>query len=243
MNPYDDANAQFHNHLERNPYPGRGLVLGHSQEGALLLIYWIMGRSEHSRNRRFEVDGPVLRTVAVDPTLLEDPSLIIYDAMLELPGLQLASNGDQTRTLKDGLQRGLSFEQALREREREPDSPNYTPRISGLFDLRGGSPELYLSLLKGDRFDPAQTARTTYQLALPPRGLGLGLTTYMGDGTPLPSYRGEPLCLPCEGSAEQVLARYFEALDPDNRIAVAVKHVDPTGRCLGLHVRNRYGSG
>lgn len=240
MNAHD-AEAQFRTHLEQNPYPGRGLVLGHAEDGSLLLIYWLMGRSAHSRNRRFEVDGATLRTVPVDPSQVEDPSLIIYDAMLELPGQQLVSNGDQTRTLRDGLQRGISFEQSLRDREREPDAPNYTPRISGLIDVRGESPELYLSLLKADGFDPDRTCRITYQLALPPKGLGLGLTTYMGDGAPLPSYRGEPLVLPCKGDPAQVLMRYYGALDADNRISVAVKQVDRTGRCLGLLVHNRNG--
>lgn len=236
----EDAQAQFDSHIAQNPYPGRGLLLGHGDDGNLLLVYWIMGRSDHSRNRRFIASDTTLRTEPVDASMVKDPSLIIYEAMLELEGQQLVSNGDQTRTLYAGLQSGKTFEQALREREREPDAPNYTPRISGLIDLRAAAPQLFLSVIKSCQFDPSRSQRTTFEFALPPKGLAVGLTTYMGDGSPLPSYRGEPLVLPCDGSPSEVLMRYYEALDADNRIAVAVKQIDPAGRCLQLLVHNRY---
>ena len=184
-----------------------------------------MGRSENSRNRRFVADGGALRTEPVDAGRLADPSLVIYDAMLELPGVYLVSNGDQTRTLRDALAAGGRFEDALATREREPDAPHYTPRISGMLDLRGAAPALALSILRASVGDPAQTDRTTFRPAPPPPGFALGLTTYAGDGDPLPSFRGDPLWLPLEGTAEQVLERYWDALDRSNRISLAVKRI------------------
>jgi IMP cyclohydrolase len=234
-----DAAAAF-TALSRNAYPGRGLVIGRAAaDDSWLLVYWIMGRSAHSRNRRFVATGPELRTEPVDPAGVEDPSLIIYEAMLELPGCYLVTNGDQTRTLRDGLEKGESFESALRSREREPDAPNFTPRISGLLDLRAGS-TVWLSLLRADPVDPSRTVRTTFELAPPPAGLGRGLTTYRGDGSPLPSFCGEPTWLPLAGDAEAVLDAYWNALDSDNRVALAVKRVPSTGPAR-LHVRNRFG--
>lgn len=242
MTPHDTAERTLDSHLGKNPYPGRGLVLGRSdREDAWLLVYFIMGRSPHSRNRRFEVDGGTLRTRAVDESKLSDPSLIIYEAMLELPGVQLVSNGDQTRTVCDAIAAGGRFDEALETREREPDAPNYTPRITGMLDFRGpGTPRVKLSLLKANPADPTRTDRTVYAPAAPPAGLGVGLTTYMGDGNPLPSYTGDPLLLPCAGSAEDVLDRYWSALDRDNRISLAVKELDGRGALRSLLVRNRY---
>ena len=234
------AAVHFSDHIQRNPYPGRGLVVGQAEDGSFLLVYWIMGRSDHSRNRRFTAHGTTLRTEPVDPGRVEDPSLIIYEAMLELPAVQLVGNGDQVRTLYNFVNQGDSVEQALGTREREPDAPNYTPRISGMLDFRGERPELLLSVLKASVFDPRQTDRFTYRPALPPPGYGLGLTTYMKDGDPLPSFTGDPLVLPCAGRAADVRDRYFEALDANNRVAVAVKHVSPNGQCEALLVRNRY---
>lgn len=231
------AAANFDRHIRHNPYPGRGLVIGRVGDG-YRFVYWIMGRSEHSRNRAFEADGGVLRTVPLDPSKVEDPSLIIYEAMLELPGLQLVSNGDQTRTIYEGLQRGEPFEMSLQGREREPDAPNYTPRISGMLDLRGGEPRIALSILKACPFDAAQTDRTGFRPALPSDGYGLCITTYMGDGQPLPSFSGDPLPVPLGGSAQATLDTYWEALDDDNRIAVAVKDITAAGDCRELLVRN-----
>lgn len=234
------AERDFQNHLVENAYPGRGLVIGRLDDERFRIVYWIMGRSEHSRNRRFEAEGGELRTVPVDESLVEDPSLIIYEAMLELPGIQLVSNGDQTRTLRDALEAGGSFGQALETREREPDAPNYTPRISGMIDFRGERPRVLLSLLKASRFDPAYTDRTSFSPATPAPGYGLGLTTYQSDGKPLPSFAGDPLLLPCAGEADQLLERYWRALDADNRVALAVKDVAADGSVERLLVKNRH---
>jgi hypothetical protein len=227
-------------HLRQNSYPGRGLVVGRSSsEEAWLIVYWIMGRSAHSQNRRFVAEGSVLRTEPVDVRLVEDASLIIYEAMLELPGIYLVSNGDQTRTIYEALQVGGTFDSALATREREPDPPNYTPRISAMLDLRSPPGAIALSLLKANRADPAWTDRYTYRPASPPKGLGYGLTTYMGDGSPLPSYVGDPLLLPLEGTSQQVLDTYWEALDTDNRVSLAVKRIPPVG-ASDILVHNRF---
>jgi IMP cyclohydrolase len=242
MNASEVAAENFANHLRLNPYPGRGLVIGRSSvDAAWLMLYWIMGRSEHSRNRRFAVeDGTTLRTEPVDSSLVTDPSLIIYEAMLELPALYLVSNGDQTRTLHDMLAAGGSFEAAMALREREPDAPNYTPRISGMLDLRDPSPSVVLSILKANPFNPELTDRFTYRPAPPAPGFGLGLTTYAGDGNPLPGFAGDPLPLPLQGSAEEILETYWEALDPANRISLALKRI-PADRGPGeIFVRNRF---
>jgi hypothetical protein len=237
----DVAEAGFRRQLTGNPYPGRGLVLGRSADGeAWLQLYWIMGRSANSRNRVFVADGATLRTEPFDAASVEDPSLILYEAMLELPRVYLVSNGDQTRTLREALAAGGSFESALATREREPDAPNYTPRISGMLDLRGSEPAFALSLLKASRADPARTDRTTFRPAPPPPGFGLGLTTYRGDGSPLPSFEGEPLWLPVGGSPDALLARYWEALEPANRVALALKWIPLRGGAGALRVLNRH---
>jgi hypothetical protein len=216
-------------------------VLGRSADGeAWLQLYWIMGRSANSRNRVFVADGATLRTEPFDAASVEDPSLILYEAMLELPRVYLVSNGDQTRTLADALTRGGSFEGALATREREPDAPNYTPRISGMIDLRAGEPAFALSLLKANRADPARTDRTTFRPAPPPPGFGLGLTTYRGDGSPLPSFEGEPLWLPLGGAPDALMSRYWEALEPANRVAIALKRIPLRGGAGTLRIVNRH---
>lgn len=241
MQAAEIAAANFDRHLVHNTYPGRGLVVGHaSGADGWLMIYWIMGRSEHSRNRRFVIDGEILRTEPVDASLVDDPSLIIYEAILELPHYHLISNGDQTRTIYEALQAGSSFDEALTTREREPDPPHYTPRISAMLDFNRSPIQLTMSILKANAADPAYTDRTTYRPALPPAGFGMGLTTYDGDGSPLPSFSTDPLLLPCEGDIHEVLDQYWNALDANNRIAIAVKQIPSDGGTGKLIMRNRY---
>jgi len=230
------ASNNFERHLRQNSYPGRGLVIGQTENGGWTLIYWIMGRSDNSRNRRFVADGETLRTEPIDSSRVVNPELIIYPAMLTLPGVYLVSNGDQTKTLADALEAGGSFDDALLTREREPDAPNYTPRISGMLAPDTAVP-ITMSLLKANPVDPALTDRFTYRPAPPSPGLGFGLTTYMGNGNPLPSFTGDPLLLPCKGDAETLLADYWQALDSENRVALAVKWIED-GRSR-LLIQNR----
>lgn len=246
MSPESNASAiaasQFEATVQKNRYPGRGLVIGPASDGSgWLQVYWIMGRSENSRNRRFVAQGGMLRTEPVDPAKVEDPSLIIYEPMLELAGRYIVTNGDQTRTIHDALEVGGTFAGALATREREPDAPNYTPRISGMLDLRPGGATIALSILKANPCDPELTDHTVFEPATPPLGIGVGLTTYEGDGNPLPSFTGDPRVLPIDGTPEAVLERYWDGLDPDNRVSLAVKHVPSHGGASRLVVKNRFG--
>ncbi len=223
------ARRNFDAHLAANSYPGRGLVIGRLESGDWAQLYWIMGRSANSRNRRFAVDGPELRTEPLDASRVEDPTNIIYEAMLELDGRFIVSNGDQTRTIHDALFAGARFEDALATRERENDAPNYTPRIAGLLDTRDGAAEISLAILRANDVDAAYTDRTVYLPALPPPGLGYGLTTYATDGSPLPPFRGDPLWLPLDGDLDEILDSYWAALDASNRIALAAKLISADG--------------
>src|SRR5258706_3625690 len=240
MKADESAELNFTRHLMQNPYPGRGLVLGRSGEDSWVIIYWIMGRSTNSRNRRFVVEGGVVRTEPVDASLVADPSLIIYEAMLELPGIYLVSNGDQTRTIYESLQNGGTLEDALAKREREPDTPNFTPRISGMFTVKDSSGSTVLSILKANPIDPSFTDRYTYRPAMPQAGYAVGLTTYSGDGDPLPSFSGEPLLLPCEGTPEKILDQYWNALNADNRVSLAVKEISVREQRSKLLIKNRF---
>jgi IMP cyclohydrolase len=243
----DLAEANVQRHLRENSYPGRGLILGRSADGAAWLqVYWIMGRSENSRNRRFVADGGSLRTEAVDASKLSDPTNVIYEAMLELPDIYVVTNGDQTRTVVEMMQAGGGFEEALATRKREDDAPNYTPRISGLLDLRavsqGTSPRMALSILRASEADAMQSDRVSVRPPPPPPGFGLGITTYAGDGEPLPPFRGDPLWLPLGGGAGHVLASYWEALDASNRVALAVKTIPLGGGPGSILTRNAHES-
>lgn len=240
MNPQEIAQSNFEQRLVNNLYPGRGLVLGKTDENTWLMIYWIMGRSTNSRNRRFVVEGQTLRTEPVDLSLVADPSLIIYEAMLDLPGTYIVSNGDQTRTIHKTLSGGGTIEAALATREREPDAPNFTPRISAMLRLENGSVSTVLSILKANPIDPAQTDRYYFRPSMPQAGFGFGLTTYSDDGNPLPSFSGDPMLLPCAGSAEQVLEQYWNALNVENRISLAVKEVTIGSGASRILVKNRF---
>ncbi|MDE2891470.1 MAG: inosine monophosphate cyclohydrolase [Chloroflexota bacterium] len=225
------AEQNFGRHLLANSYPGRGIVVGRLEsdpdEDLWVQVYWIMGRSENSRNRRFVVGGAndnELRTEARDPALVSDPTNIIYDAMLESPDLYYVSNGDHTHTIKDAIERSARLEDALAVREREDDAPNYTPRIAAMLDLRGLG-ELSFAILRANAANHDETDRIVWRFPFPPPGLGYGITTYRHDGNPLPAFAGDPLWLPLTGSPEDVADTYWNALDHDNKIALAVKAI------------------
>lgn len=223
------AEQNFGRHILANSYPGRGIIVGRletdADEDVWVQVYWIMGRSENSRNRRFIVAGESdtdLRTEARDPALVSDPTNIIYDAMLESPNLYYVANGDHTYTIKDTIDRSARFEDALAVREHEDDAPHYTPRIAALLDLRGHG-ELGFAILRANAADHEETDRIVWRFPFPPKGLGYGITTYRHDGNPLPAFAGDPLWLPLSGGPEQVADAYWNALDADNKIALAVK--------------------
>jgi IMP cyclohydrolase len=236
----EKADRTFQSHLAENPYPGRGLVIGRSEEDTWIIVYWIMGRSTNSRNRRFVAEGSSLKTEPVDPKLVKDPSLIIYEAMLDLPGTYLVSNGDQTRTVYETMQKGGTIAEALATREREPDAPNFTPRINGMISFNGSSPEVVLAILKANELDSSYTDRYYYCPSMPKSGFGLGLTTYRADGDPLPAFSGDPLLLPCRGKGEAVLDSYWSALNAENRVSMAVKEITARGSKSRLLLKNRF---
>jgi IMP cyclohydrolase len=236
----ETADRSFQSHLVENPYPGRGLVIGRSEEDTWVIVYWIMGRSTNSRNRRFVAEGGSLRTEPVDRELVKDPSLIIYEAMLDLNGAYLVSNGDQTRTMYETVRNGGTIEEALATREREPDSPNFTPRINGVLSFDGSPAKVVLAILKANPIDSAFTDRYYYYPVIPKAGLGVGLTTYSADGDPLPAFSGDPLLLPCRGNGEAVLESYWNALNVENRVSMAVKEIRKLGTQSRILIKNRF---
>ncbi len=180
--------------LKNNAYPGRGIVIGKSEDGKkAVTAYFIMGRSENSRNRIFVEDGQGIRTQAFDPSKLTDPSLIIYAPVRVLGNKTIVTNGDQTDTIYDGMDAQMTFEQSLRSREYEPDAPNYTPRISGIMHIEDGSYSYAMSILKSDNGRAECCDQYTYAYRAPIAGEGRFIHTYMEDGDPLPSFEGESL--------------------------------------------------
>lgn len=227
--------------LKENDYPGRGIVIGQTPDGSRLMqVYWIMGRSENSRNRIFvrEANGFV-RTEAKDPAKLTDPSLIIYYPVRHTEGAHLVTNGDQTDTIFEALQTGGSFESALTTRTYEPDAPNYTPRISGLVDLDDRRTAYKLSILKTNHGDPAQTLRHFYTYEQGVSGFGHCIHTYEQDGNPLPSFEGEPKLVPLFDEIGRTAEFYWSLLNGDNRISLLVKTIRKDNGAAELHVVNK----
>ena len=211
--------------LRGNPYPGRGIVLGRSPDGEKAVIaYFIMGRSENSRNRVFVETPDGIRTQAFDPSKMTDPSLIIYAPVRVFGSATVVTNGDQTDTIREGLAAGQSFAEALRRRTFEPDKPNYTPRISGLVDKDGG---YTLSILKSADGDPASCRRYFFEYGDPLAGQGHYIHTYMGDGDPLPSFEGEPeqVSIPC-ATAGELADLVWDSLNGDNKVSLFVRYID-----------------
>lgn len=179
--------------LKSNSYPGRGIIIGKSPDGKkAVTAYFIMGRSENSRNRVFVEDGEGIRTQAFDPSKLTDPSLIIYAPVRVLGNKTIVTNGDQTDTIYEGMDKQLTFEQSLRSREFEPDGPNYTPRISGVMHIENGNFNYAMSILKSNNGNPDSCNRYTFAYENPVAGEAHFIHTYMHDGNPLPSFEGEP---------------------------------------------------
>ena len=214
--------------VKQNSYPGRGIVLGTSADGSkAVMAYFIMGRSTNSRNRVFVTEGEGIRTQAFDPSKMEDPSLIIYAPVRVLGNTTIVTNGDQTDTIYDGMKDGKTFEESLRVREFEPDGPNYTPRISGIVQRNGGAFSYSLSILKSNQGDPEECLRFTFDYSNPKAGEGHFIHTYMGDGSPLPSYEGEPQPVELEGDIDTFTSRLWENLNEDNKVSLFVRYLDP----------------
>ena len=213
--------------LKNNEYPGRGIIIGKSKDGKkAVTAYFIMGRSSNSRNRVFVEDGEGIRTEAFDPSKLEDPSLIIYAPVRVLGNKTIVTNGDQTDTIYELMDKQMTFEQSLRSREFEPDCPNYTPRISGIIRLEKNDFNYAMSILKSANGDPASCRRYTFSYNNPIAGQGHFIHTYMHDGNPLPSFEGEPKEIEISDDIEAFTDMLWTNLNEDNKVSLFVRYID-----------------
>ena len=223
--------------LKNNSYPGRGIVIGRSANGkSAVAAYFIMGRSENSRNRVFVKEPDGIRTQAYDPAKLADPSLIIYHPVRQMGRGLIVTNGDQTDTIRDFLEQGLPFEQALSTREFEPDGPNWTPRISGLLSPDGS---YKLSILKSA--DAEGTACARYTFAYPGlAGVGHFLHTYVTDGSPIPTFQGEPERVAIPDTLEGCVNLIWNHLNEANKISLYVRYTDLATGTWEERIVNKY---
>ena len=213
--------------LKGNAYPGRGIVIGRSKDGTKAVAgYFIMGRSQNSRNRVFVEEGEGIRTQAFDPSKLEDPSLIIYAPVRVLGNKTIVTNGDQTDTIYEGMDRQLTFEQSLRSREFEPDAPNYTPRISGIMHIENGKYSYAMSILKSNNGNPDSCNRYTFAYENCVAGEGHFIHTYKCDGNPLPSFEGEPKLIAIPDDMEAFTETLWNSLNEDNKVSLFVRYID-----------------
>lgn len=213
--------------LKENAYPGRGIVIGKSPNGkCAVTAYFIMGRSENSRNRVFVEDGEGIRTQAFDPSKLSDPSLIIYAPVRVLGNKTIVTNGDQTDTIYELMDKQQTFEQALRIREFEPDGPNYTPRISGIMHVENGNYNYAMSILKSSDGNPDSCSRYTFAYSDPIAGEGHFIHTYMCDGDPLPSFEGEPKRVELMDDMDAFTDMLWSSLNEDNKVSLFVRYIE-----------------
>ena len=213
--------------LVSNAYPGRGIVIGKSADGKkAVTAYFIMGRSSNSRNRVFVEDGEGIRTEAFDPSKLEDPSLIIYAPVRVLGNKTIVTNGDQTDTIYDLMDKQQTFEQSLRVREFEPDGPNYTPRISGIMHIENGTYNYAMSILKSDDGRPESCNRFTFAYSNPINGEGRFIHTYARIENPLPSFEGEPKRVDISGDIDEFTNMIWTSLNEENKVSLFVRYID-----------------
>ena len=213
--------------LQGNAYPGRGIIIGKTPDGKkAVTAYFIMGRSENSRNRVFVEEGRGIRTQAFDPSKLTDPSLIIYAPVRVLGNKTIVTNGDQTDTIYEGMDKQLTFEQSLRCREFEPDAPNYTPRISGVLHIENGDYSYAMSILKSDNGNPEACNRYTFAYENAIAGEGHFIHTYKCDGNPLPSFEGEPKRIAIMDDMEQFTEMLWNSLNEENKVSLFVRYID-----------------
>ena len=226
--------------LSETSYPGRGIVIGKSSDGTkAVTAYFIMGRSENSRNRVFVEEGEGIRTEAFDPSKLTDPSLIIYAPVRVLGNDTIVTNGDQTDTIYEFMKKGETFEQTLRRREFEPDGPNFTPRISGLLHIEDGQFCYTMSILKSNMGDSDSCNRYTFDYSNPKAGSGRFIHTYMGDGNPLPSYEGEPTPIEISGNIDEFTDMIWSNLNSDNKVSLFVRYIDITTGAKETRIINK----
>lgn len=230
--------------LSENAYPGRGIVIGQTETtGKAVTAYFIMGRSENSRNRVFALKDGELFAEPFDPSKVVDPSLIIYAALRTAGDKLVVTNGDQTDTIVDFLKEGKTFEEALLTRQFEPDYPHLTPRISGMvsFDPEEETGFMYtMSILKSEDPEGGRCGRYTFDYE-PEAGLGHFLHTYACDGNPLPSFCGEPERVAVSDDIDEFTDLLWRSLNPDNKVALYVRYTDPKDRSFEDRLANRHG--
>ncbi len=213
--------------LSENSYPGRGIIIGKSDDGEnAVTAYFIRGRSSNSRNRIFVEDGDGIKTQAFDESKLEDPSLIIYSPVRVLGNKTIVTNGDQTDTIYKLMNQQLTFEQALRTRKFEPDAPNYTPRISGILKTKENDFNYALSILKSANGNPASCQRYTFSYKHPIAGEGHFIHTYKCDSEPLPSFEGEPKLVGISGTIDEFADKIWNALNEENKVSLFVRFIN-----------------
>lgn len=226
--------------LKGNAYPGRGIIIGKSEDGTkAVTAYFIMGRSENSRNRIFVEDGEGIRTQAFDPSRLTDPSLIIYAPVRVLGNKTIVTNGDQTDTIYEGMDHQMTFEQSLRSREFEPDAPNYTPRISGIMHVEHGVYNYAMSILKSDNGNSDSCLRYTFAYENPQAGEGRFIHTYQCDGNPLPSFAGEPKKIAISGEIDAFTDLLWNSLNEENKVSLFVRYIDIASGAYETRIVNK----
>lgn len=226
--------------LKENAYPGRGIIIGKTPDGTkAVFAYFIMGRSENSRNRIFVEEGDGIRTQAFDPSKLVDPSLIIYAPVRVLGNKTIVTNGDQTDTIYELMDKQQTFEQALRTREFEPDAPNYTPRISGILHIENGSYHYAMSILKSQNGNPDTCNRYTFAYHNPVAGEGHFIHTYRGDGTPLPSFEGEPKLVSILDDMDLFSDLLWNSLNEENKVSLFVRYISLLDRSYQSKIINK----
>lgn len=229
----EDFMKQVNEYLQGNQYPGRGILLGRSASGKSgVIAYFIMGRSENSRNRIFVEDGQGIRTEAFDPAKMTDPDLIIYHPVRVFDRTTIVTNGDQTDTIYDFFSKGKSFQAALRTRTFEPDEPNNTPRISGILKWKKNKMSYRLSILKSAEGNSKSVQRFFFEYPKPIAGQGHLIHTYRCDGSPIPSFEGEPVTVAVPNDMEAFTKMLWESLDAENKVSLFVRYIDlETGDC------------
>ncbi len=226
--------------LSSNAYPGRGIIIGKSADGKYAVTaYFIMGRSENSRNRVFVEDGNGIRTQAFDPSKLSDPHLIIYAPVRVLGNKTIVTNGDQTDTIYDLMNQQMTFEESLRTREFEDDAPNYTPRISGIIKVDSNEYNYAMSILKSANGDPSSCQRFTFSYKNPIAGEGHFIHTYMGDGNPLPSFEGEPELIELSGKIDEFTDIIWNSLNADNKVSLFVRYISLDDNTIETRIVNK----
>lgn len=229
------------NNLKNNDYPGRGVLIGQTPDkNNIVQVYWIMGRSQNSRNRIFVKENKFLKNKVYNESKVVDTSLIIYYPMKHFQNKYIVTNGDQTDTIHTYIKNGKTFEDALKTRTYEPDKPNFTPRISGIVDLESNAKYKYkISILKTLMNNKNIPVNYIYRYENFISGAGHCITTYESNGEPLPSFKGEPYILPIYNSIEKNIKTYWNTLNDDNKISLAVKFINLENNEQTLKIINK----